>query len=239
MADPQPASSWDFSGRTLAITGATGGIAGAILDAAAGPGVTLVLHGRDRDATEKLAEGLSAKGATTRVVIGDLATEAERVAAEIAAAGEVDVLVNNAGVYTAGGVLGVGLDEVRRSFEVNAVAALATLQSVMPGMNERGFGRVVMISSGGGSFGEGLAPSHAAYSISKAAMNATTLMAAKAARGGVKANAMCPGWVRTKMGGSGASRSPEQGADTALWLAALGPDGPNGGYFRDRKPVPW
>jgi hypothetical protein len=50
---------------------------------------------------------------------------------------------------------------------------------------------------------------------------------------------MCPGWVRTDMGGSGAPRSSEEAADTLVWLATLPTDGPNGGFFRDRKPLPW
>jgi NAD(P)-dependent dehydrogenase (short-subunit alcohol dehydrogenase family) len=58
-------------------------------------------------------------------------------------------------------------------------------------------------------------------------------------RGYVKVNAMCPGWVRTDMGGSGAPRSTEEAADTLVWLATLSEDGPNGGFFRDRKPIPW
>ncbi|MGZ5342470.1 MAG: SDR family NAD(P)-dependent oxidoreductase, partial [Solirubrobacterales bacterium] len=52
-------------------------------------------------------------------------------------------------------------------------------------------------------------------------------------------NTMCPGWVRTDMGGAGASRSVEKGAETAVWLATLPGDGPSGGFFRDRKPIPW
>ncbi|MFO6463508.1 SDR family oxidoreductase [Jannaschia sp. KMU-145] len=106
-------------------------------------------------------------------------------------------------------------------------------------MTARGYGRIVNLSSGGGSFGEGLASGHAAYAISKAALNAATVLAARGARGDVKVNAMCPGWVRTRMGGAAAPRSPAEGADTALWLATLPSDGPSGGFFRNRAPIPW
>jgi NAD(P)-dependent dehydrogenase (short-subunit alcohol dehydrogenase family) len=106
-------------------------------------------------------------------------------------------------------------------------------------MAKRGYGRVVNVSSGSGSFDDGLDPGHAAYGVTKAALNALTLTLARTLPATVKVNAMCPGWVRTRMGGSGAPRSPEEGADTAVWLATLADDGPTGGFFRDRTLIPW
>ena len=80
----------------------------------------------------------------------------------------------------------------------------------------------------------------AAYRVSKAALNALTQDPRRARSGrGILVNSMCPGWVRTDMGGSAAPRSVEEGADTAVWLATLPDDGPTGGFFRDRKPIPW
>src|SRR3954453_13939912 len=74
----------------------------------------------------------------------------------------------------------------------------------------------------------------------KAAMNAITRVLADDLRGeGILVNAVCPGWVRTDMGGSGATRSVEDGAASVLWAARLGPGGPTGGFFRDGRPVPW
>ena len=79
-----------------------------------------------------------------------------------------------------------------------------------------------------------------AYRISKTALNALTrIVAAEFHGSNILVNSMCPGWVRTAMGGDGAPRTPEQGADTALWLATLPDDGPTGGFFRDRQPIPW
>lgn len=79
-----------------------------------------------------------------------------------------------------------------------------------------------------------------AYRVSKAALNALTrTLAAELTGTGILVNSMCPGWVRTGMGGSSASRTVEQGADTAIWLATLPEGGPSGGFFRDRKPIPW
>lgn len=149
----------------------------------------------------------------------------------------VDVLVNNAGVYPTEGVFSVSEETFQQALEINTVGPFRTCQAFVPAMVGRGYGRVVNVSSGGGSFGEGLGP--AAYAVSKAALNALNVKVSQAVRGDVKVNAMCPGWVSTEMGGSGAPRSPEEAVDTLLWLATLPDDGPNGGFFRDRKPIPW
>jgi NAD(P)-dependent dehydrogenase (short-subunit alcohol dehydrogenase family) len=75
--------------------------------------------------------------------------------------------------------------------------------------------------------------------VTKAALNALTLRLASELPPAVKVNAMCPGWVRTRMGGQGATRSPDEAADTVVWLATLPADGPTGGFFRDRKRIEW
>jgi NAD(P)-dependent dehydrogenase (short-subunit alcohol dehydrogenase family) len=79
-----------------------------------------------------------------------------------------------------------------------------------------------------------------AYRVSKAGLNALTrVLARELAPRQIKVNAICPGWVRTDMGGSGAPRSLEQGAAGIVWAALLGPDGPTGGFFRDEHAIPW
>lgn len=78
-----------------------------------------------------------------------------------------------------------------------------------------------------------------AYSVSKIAMNAFTRLLAPTLRDGRRVNAVCPGWVRTRMGGSSASRSVERGAAGIVWAATLGADGPNGGFFRDAQAIDW
>ena len=150
----------------------------------------------------------------------------------------IDVLINNAAVLHQGNFMQVGMRLLHDSLQVNAIAAMYMMQSVLPKMIENNYGRIVNISSGWGSFRSGLTgPS--VYSIAKATLNAITLSAAQSVSGNVKINAMCPGWVRTEMGGANAERSPEQGAETAIWLANLDADGPSGGFFRDKKPIDW
>jgi NAD(P)-dependent dehydrogenase (short-subunit alcohol dehydrogenase family) len=79
-----------------------------------------------------------------------------------------------------------------------------------------------------------------AYRVSKVALNALTrLLAQELKPRHVLVNAVCPGWVRTRMGGSSAPREVEQGADTIVWAALLPPNGPTGGFFRDRKLIAW
>jgi NAD(P)-dependent dehydrogenase (short-subunit alcohol dehydrogenase family) len=96
---------------------------------------------------------------------------------------------------------------------------------------------VVDVSSGAGQLSD-MNGGRAAYRVSKTGLNALTRTLASD-EGSIKVNTMCPGWVRTDMGGPAAPRSVEEGADTAVWLATLLDDGPSGGFFRDRKPIPW
>jgi NAD(P)-dependent dehydrogenase (short-subunit alcohol dehydrogenase family) len=139
----------------------------------------------------------------------------------------------------AGEPLVLDMGVVRRTLEVNTLGPLLLAKLLAPGMAARGWGRIVNVSSEMGAH-DWDRPEDIAYRMSKAAMNILTSALAHELKGtGVLANAMHPGWVRTEMGGAGASRSPEEGADTAIWLATLPDDGPTGGFWFDRKPYPW
>jgi NAD(P)-dependent dehydrogenase (short-subunit alcohol dehydrogenase family) len=160
--------------------------------------------------------------------------------------GRLDVLVNNAGVFldpmppedpSASSVFRADIATVRYSMETNAYGPLRLCQALIPLM--RGHGRVVNVSSGMGQLAEmnGCCPG---YRFSKAALNVLTRILADELRDTrIKVNSVCPGWVRTEMGGPNAERSVEEGADTIVWLATLPDDGPSGGFFRDRHPIPW
>ena len=125
---------------------------------------------------------------------------------------EVDALINNAGIYPGSDAVSVELAMIDEAWAVNARGPWLLCQAFVPRMRQRGYGRVVNISSGGGAFSEALAPDHAAYAVSKAALNALSLCLARSLDGDIKVNAMCPGWVRTRMGGSGGAPLPGGGS---------------------------
>ena len=155
--------------------------------------------------------------------------------------GAADVLVNNAAVLLDqnGRILQTSVDIYRTSFETNVYGPLALCQMFIPTMLERNYGRVVNVSSGAGQV-EDMVDDMSAYRLSKIALNGLTLMLANAVAGtNVLVNAGCPGWVRTDMGGPGASRSVEEGAEGLVWLATLPEGGPQGGFFRDRQRIAW
>jgi NAD(P)-dependent dehydrogenase (short-subunit alcohol dehydrogenase family) len=232
------------SQRTALVTGGNRGIGLAICDGLADRGLNVVMGSRNEDRGEGAAASIRGRSGSVRVeqldVIETASIEAckERLDADGVT---VDVLVNNAGVYPEADALETTVDQLDQAWTVNTRGPWLLVNEFVPDMIERGYGRVVNVSSGSGSFGEGLDHGHAAYAASKAALNVLTrtLDDAVPLAVDVKVNSMGPGWVHTRMGGEAAPRTPEEGADTALWLATLPEDGPSGGFFRDRERIPW
>jgi NAD(P)-dependent dehydrogenase (short-subunit alcohol dehydrogenase family) len=228
--------------RTALVTGGNRGLGFAICRALAERGLAVVLTARDesdgRKAEAELgAEGLEVAYYPLDVSRPDAVAECQRLLQRDGVA--IDVLVNNAAIYPAGGAVAVDVTALDQAWAINARGPWLLCQACVPGMRRRGYGRIVNISSGGGSFAEGLAASHAAYAVTKAALNALTVCLARTLPVDVKVNAMCPGWVRTRMGGAAAPRSPEVAAETAVWLATLPHDGPSGDFFRDETLIQW
>ncbi|MFJ6728439.1 SDR family NAD(P)-dependent oxidoreductase [Streptomyces sp. NPDC091281] len=139
-------------------------------------------------------------------------------------------------------VLSVPPALVAATVDTNTLGTLRLARLMVPPMLERGYGRVVTVSSERGSFalmtvtGDAGAPG---YQLSKAALNALTVMLAGAVSGDVLVNAVCPGWVRTDMGGPHADRDVAQAAEGILWAVDLPEGGPNGGFFRDGAALSW
>jgi NAD(P)-dependent dehydrogenase (short-subunit alcohol dehydrogenase family) len=156
--------------------------------------------------------------------------------------GRLDVLVNNAGIIGGGwstSAVDVDLDQVRKTLETNFYGTWRLTQGALPLMRRNSYGRIVSLSSGMGQLSDmgGHSP---AYRVSKAGLNALTrILTAELGDENILVNSCCPGWVRSDMGGPHAPRSLEEGADTVVWLATLPDDGPRGGFFRDRQPIPW
>ncbi|MBM2577459.1 SDR family NAD(P)-dependent oxidoreductase [Jannaschia sp. Os4] len=209
------------------VTGGNRGIGFAVAAALAAEGLDVVIAARSGGAEAAAEIGCD-------WVAMDLTDDAS-IQAGLADAGRIDVLVNNAGVLWDEGLFS-SVDHFDATMAVMVRAPWLLMRALLPGMGPEG--RVVNMSSGWGSFAEGIGGG-GAYGPAKAALNALTVRAAGEAPVGVKVNAMCPGWVRTRMGGAGATRSPEEAADTAVWLATLPEDGPTGGFFRDRRPIQW
>ena len=153
-----------------------------------------------------------------------------------------DILVNNAGIVAdprGSRFLDSRPAAYRQTLDTNFFGPLLLSQALVPLMKKNRYGRIVNVSSGQGQLSD-MGAGTPAYRVSKTALNALTrVLAAESKGSGILVNSMCPGWVRTDMGGPGAPRTVEQGADTAVWLATLPDDGPNGGFFRDRKPIAW
>jgi len=213
-------------------------------------GVKVILTGRQTIPGEDAAAQLVSEGLDVEAMPLDV-TDPVAIAALGSLVrtqyGRCDILINNAGAILdphdpedpdVSSVLHAHIDTIRQSMEVNVYGAMRLIQEFIPVMHENWYGRIVNMSTRMASLEMGAG--WPGYRLSKAALNALTrVTAADLAGTNVKVNAADPGWVRTAMGGEHASRSPEKGAETTVWLATLPDNGPTGGLFRDRAPVPW
>ncbi len=231
--------------KIAVVTGGNRGIGFETCRQLAKQGLQVILTSREPERGQRAVETLGSEG--LNVIYHPLTvTDADSVAQLTAFLqdqfGRVDAVVNNAGVYLdpdGSSVFKAEIDTLRQTMETNLYAPLRLAQAIAPMMRQQNYGRIVNVSSGMGQLTQ-MGSGAPAYRLSKTALNALTrILAAELEGTNILVNSVCPGWVRTDMGGESAPRSPEQGADTIVWLATL-PDGsPTGGFFRDRAPIPW
>lgn len=236
--------------RVAVVTGGNRGIGKEVCRQLASIGYAVILTARSATAAKAAASELTTDkrrvfGATLDVTkpgtiqrLGDFVQSQFR---------RIDVLVNNAGVSLdrritsspRSGILEIPPSILLDTIQVNVLGALRLIQHFAPYMKEYGYGRIVNVSSGMGRLSK--MDSHAPfYRISKAALNALTIIVASEVSGhNILVNAVCPGPTRTRMGPPDAVRTPAEAAKGIVWAATLPDGGPTGKFFRDANPLDW
>ncbi len=228
--------------RVALISGGNRGIGREIARQLAGQGYRVVIGSRELAKGEEAAHELGQNVTAVQLDVTDEDSIIAAVASVERDLERLDVLVNNAGIVGGGwssNAVDADLDEVRRTLETNLFGAWRLIEAALPLMRKNGYGRIVNISSGMGQLSDmgGHSP---AYRLSKTGLNVLTrMLTAELGEENILVNSVCPGWVRTDMGTQSARVSVEEGADTPVWLATLPDDGPRGGFFRNREPIPW
>jgi NAD(P)-dependent dehydrogenase (short-subunit alcohol dehydrogenase family) len=232
------------------VTGASRGLGLGVAAELCKLGFQTILVGRE-PGLGQAGEKLSSDGFRNFHLLNcDVTNEAEllRVAIETAKlTSHLDILINNAGIFLDAGTNreqdpsfeNVKPEVVLKTFVVNTLAPYVLTQALLPLLKKAPAARIVNVSSGMGGINE-MGPGYPAYRMSKAALNALTKNLSQEFKNSpIKINSVCPGWVRTAMGGPQATRDLPEGVASILWAALLAEDGPTGGYFRDGKPLAW
>jgi len=234
------------------ITGANKGLGFEICRRLGQLGMTILVGTRDKKRGLVAVETLKTEGIDAHSIIIDVTHEpsVDRAAEFIDQEYQrLDVLVNNAGIMENPSLTASTTphDILRDVFETNFFGAVSVTQAMLPLLRKSDAGRIVNISSSLGSLTLAADPTNPYaefkvfdYDASKAALNSLTIHLAHELRETpIKVNSACPGWIKTDLGGENAPGTVASGADTPVWLATLPADGPNGGFFNSRLPVPW
>jgi NAD(P)-dependent dehydrogenase (short-subunit alcohol dehydrogenase family) len=226
------------------VTGANRGIGREIARQLAAKHLHVVVTAREEAAANETAATLAEEGGRVDGLVLDVSDSASisRAAREFDERfNRLDVLINNAGIYPDKGytILTAPRELFVRTLHTNTLGPIEVVQQFLPSLRKSTSARIINVSSGYGQLDD-LSPDVPSYCLSKLALNGVTIMLARALAGeGIAVNSMCPGWVRTDMGGSEAPRSVEEGADTAAWLATEADQSLTGKFFRDRAEIPW
>jgi NAD(P)-dependent dehydrogenase (short-subunit alcohol dehydrogenase family) len=229
--------------KTALVTGANRGIGFEIVKQLADHGFTVWLTARHKQHGTKAMLQLKKAGRSIRFLqldVSDQQSIAKTVKSLKSEISRLNVLINNAGVILKGSddILTVTPEKLEETFRINSFGPLWLTQACVPLLDKGS--RVINISSGSGEICSGMSDYAPVYSISKTTLNAVTCQLALALNSkGVYVNAVCPGWVKTDMGGAGATRSVEKGAETPVWMASDPLFSETGKFFRDKKVVSW
>ena len=241
MEDEPRREGFEFM-KTVLITGANRGIGFETARQLATRGFNVVIAARSERDGQKAVRELQPAGQVSLLVmdVSDSKNIAN-AASQFAAIGKLDVLINNAGIYPDEGIsiLTISRERMVSTLQTNTFGPLEVTQAFLPYLRKAAPARVINVSSGYGQL-EGLSANVPSYCLSKFALNGVTIMLAQALKEHqIVVNSMCPGWVRTEMGGSSAPRSVEEGADTAVWLATDVAPNVTGKFFQDREEIAW
>lgn len=228
--------------RIAFVTGANKGIGFEVVRQLARKNYRVFLGARDDAAGQAAAEKLRADGDIRFIKIDISKVDSVRHAAEefSRTSERLDTLVNNAGLLLDDDkdVLTLTPQLFETTLRTNTLGALLVAQAFVPFLKKSDAPRIVNVSSGSGQLSDGADGWAPAYSISKTALNGVTVQLA-AALPKFAVNSVCPGWVRTDMGGTNANRSVAEGASGIVWLASDAPQGETGKFWRDRKVISW
>ncbi len=226
------------------ITGANKGLGLGCAQALSDRGYTVIMTARDLKKLKPEADKLKAKNKNIHALQMDTSNVnsiQETINKITFDHKTIDILINNAGIYN-DGLKDDGkkfVETMATTFLTNTIGPALIIKSILPIMIKNKFGRIVNVSSGMAGLAE-MGGGFLAYRTSKAALNAVTRVFTQETQGqDILINSVCPGWVKTDMGGAGASRSIPEGVASILWAADLPAGGPTGGFFRDGKPLAW
>jgi NAD(P)-dependent dehydrogenase (short-subunit alcohol dehydrogenase family) len=229
--------------KTVLVAGANKGIGREVARQLATKAFHVFVGARNAEAGRKAVDEIVKEGGEATFLEIDVADNASVTAAAqefSKIVDHLDVLVNNAGIIVDGddSILEVTDELFRKTLETNTLGALRVTRAFAPLVAKSKTPRVINVSSGGGQLTGGADGWSPAYCISKTALNGVTSQLATALPK-FAVNSVCPGWVRTDLGGRNATRSVEEGADTIVWLATEAPQKLTGKFLRDRKEIPW
>jgi NAD(P)-dependent dehydrogenase (short-subunit alcohol dehydrogenase family) len=230
-------------GKVILITGSNRGIGYEIARQCGKSGFHVIISGRDKIRVNTALEKLQRENISADSLMMDVSSQEsiDNAAKQFELKNlKVDVLINNAGIIVHGDRQLVKNDNdiLDQTIRTNSYGPLLVTKAFLPFIEPPG--RIIMISSSGGVLNGSVGGWSPAYCVSKTLLNAITKQLAYELGGkDISVNAVCPGWVRTDMGGMGATRSVEKGAETPVWLSAEAPQNLTGLFFRDKKVISW